>query len=380
MGRLTAHRILATALAFVLVAAIGPVRPAHAQTRDDDLLQLDDDALRADGWQFRDEAFEPGSVAGGILAVTAGSVFHGAGHLFVGDEGTWVPLVLAELTSIAFVAAGVTLAAQNPNTAVEPLGEALAVTGVSTFVASWAIDVLGAFKGTGSELPKNTVDPRGLSAEVMYSVLVVNGTSPRNIASLSVPLRTTRLHLVPTGEVSTELAIVRGALDVEWREPLTDRGTTTIGLGVTAAEEWFSTDHVGRSRGEVRAVARLDIGEVFPHLGGLIWQNHVGLAADWWSFAADGYARFRAANRTVTVPAGFLMTMNVNPGVNLTGGYEHRRDEWVGAIGRHAGYLWGRIRVTPRGRIGLDLRLDIGAHVRAWAGLRWSLAGGRDAR
>lgn len=374
MVALTLRRLAATVVALV-VATTGGV-DALAQTDDSEVTGLDDAALRADGWQFREETFVPGSIAGGTLALTAGTLFHGVGHLFVGDDGTWIPLLLGEAASLALVAGGATLAANQPDTALEPLGEVLVVAGVSTFMATWAADVLGTFKGTGSELPKNTMIPRGLSAEVHYSVLIANGDTARNLATLSLPLRSRRLHVVPTGEVSTELAILRGALEVAWHEPLTRRETTTIGLALFAAEERFSTDGVGRSRGEARLVTRLDVGELFPHLGGLIWQNHVGLAADWWSFDAERNARFRAANRVVSVPAGFLMSMNVNPGVNLTGGYEHRRDEWVGAMGRHAGYLWGRVRVTPRGRVGLDLRLDLGAHIRAHAGLRWSLAGG----
>lgn len=362
--------LVCCALVLLLSAA------AHAQS---DPRALDDDELAADGWDFRERPSTPGSVGAGVLAITAGSVVHGAGHMALGDRPSWLRLLIGEAIGVVAFGAGTAVDATTDGDGGEVVGAALQTAGASMFIATWLADVVGAFKGTGTKLANNTREVSGLSLELFYSALVADGVEASNLATVSLPLVTRRLVVTPTVEADAALDYRHVTADVAWRQHFTWRPLTWVELAAVGVEEYIDSAGVGRNEVGARLGFSLDVGDVIPHVRGLVWRNHVGVSASWLYFDSDARRRFVGDQGLLRVPWGFRLDMNLNRSVNLGLGYEGPDDRLVGAASPRFGRAIGRVAVVPRNRIGVELRLEQGAFTRLWAGLRWQLVAGRAA-
>lgn len=138
-------RLLLAALLAAAPAAGAPARPETVE------------AAIAEGYAPRPEDEPAGSVLGGLLALGPGLLVHGAGHYYVGERGTALKLLIAELAGIALVVAGQLIDHYtNEAGALGATSQALTHAGVVLFVGSWGADVLGAFKGADPFEPDTT--------------------------------------------------------------------------------------------------------------------------------------------------------------------------------------------------------------------------------
>lgn len=363
---------LAPLATLALVACLAA--PAAAQV---DPRTLADDDLAGQGWEFRERPSTPGSVGAGVLALTAGSVVHGAGHMALADRRSWLHLLVGEVIGVVAFGTGTAVDAATDGDGGEIAGAALQTAGASLFIATWIADVVGAFKGTGTKLATNTRELPGLNLEVFYSALVADGIDASNLATVSLPLVTRRLVVTPTVEADATLDYRHLSADVAWRQHFTWRPLTWFEVAAIGVEEYVDSAGFGRNEVGGRVGFSLDVGDVLPHVRGLVWRNHVGVASSWLYFDSDGRRRFVRDQQQLRVPWGFRLDMNVNRSVNMGVGYEGPDDRLVGSASSRFGRAIGRVAVVPRNRIGVELRLEQGAFTRLWAGLRWQLIAAR---
>lgn len=376
MSRGDARGLRASLAAFALAVFVGLVglAPAAAQTGPA-APERTDDELRDDGWVFDEESARPGSIRGGVMALTLGTAWHGAGHAVVGDRRTSQRLFAAQGIGVGVAAGGLllrTLGDTSPEARTS--ATAMMVTGGSLFAASWVADVVGAFKGTAAPLPPNSDELEGVTVEGYFTTLVEDGLELNNILVARVPVVAERWRLRPEAEIGLDVGYRRFAMRAGWRAPFgAEVSGSFVEIGAIGADENTVAHGYGRTHLAGGATLNLDVGDAFPHLRGLEWQHRVEVAVDYAYFDSDSDRRFDGANRTVHVPVEMGVGFNANQGVHLGFGYRHRRDTLVGMSGTRVGSFWGRLGILPRNRIGVDLMIEQGAYTRAWFGLHWAL-------
>ncbi|TVQ95531.1 MAG: hypothetical protein EA398_17250 [Deltaproteobacteria bacterium] len=330
--------------------------------------------LRAAGWTFIDEDARPGTAVAGLTAGTAGLVVHGLGHWMIGDPDTALLLFLGQGVSIAVFATGIAMRRIAPrSTGLAGASDALAVGAGGLFAATWAGDVVGSFRGTGSPAAFPAFTPDGASLELAFSRLFAQGMHVRDHGVIAVPLRWSRLRIHPELHADTRFDYRRAQLAIGWRIPL-DR-LSSLELRALGDDEWQRASSAGRTRLGGESVMRLDAGTVVSHLTGLVWELRVGVMADALALeSVQGGRRMTADLLRITVPSETALELAVNPVVHLSAGYRHRDDLLVGTWGDQLGVFWGRLGIVPRNRIGAEVLLEQGAFFRAQLGLRWVFA------
>ena len=369
------------ALALALVSSVWSVaagaqpapEPARAPLEQEDPTTWSDAELEAAGWRYSRQRANPGSPGAGVFALTLGLPVHGSGHFLVRDRRTAWRLLAMQGASLGIFASGATMWHLSDGAGARVTASTLQAFGASVFVASWLADVLGATKGSGADLPTNTYRAEGLSASFGFATLIGEGAPATTTLRLALPFEARRFVLRPDVEVGTDLDAQRFGLYAGWRVPTSKRPSSFVEFGAGGVDEWFGDAQIGRT--QVRATVRwsYDFGDGFRHLANLVWVNDVSVAADYAMLRPND--RFRASQRSVHVPFGFLIHTNLDQGVNLALGYRHDRDRWVGTLGRRAGTITARLGIVPRNRLGIELEGEQGAYTRAVIGLRYVIAG-----
>lgn len=369
-------RSLISALAALLVALASLPASAQVGARPDP-TRLDDGALAEEGWSFSPERTSPGSPGAGLVALTGGSLWHGVGHLMVDDRRSSLRLLAMEGVAVAAFAGGTLARRLGDGPAIREAGATIQVAATSVFAASWIADVLGATKGGGSDLPENTRRLDGLAAEAYFASLLGGANTVTNAVVLRLPWEARRGALVPYAELGGDLAYTRLGVLGGVRFPLGAREDSWLQLGGGGEETRDREAGTGRTQLRAQAHLSLDLGEWFPHLRGLVWENDLSLAVDHLLLESDGLRRFRADTRTWNVPYGFALHVNVDRVVNLGIGYRRDHDALVGDLGRRVGQLVGRLSIVPRNRLGIELEGQQGASTRILLGLRYVFFGQR---
>lgn len=343
-------------------------------------MDQDDEALAEEGWEFTPDRSRPGNAAAGVMALTLGSVWHGAGHALAGDRVSANRLLASQGVGVAALTAGVAIRhAGDESPTARSIGTAMMVGGGSIFVAGWLADVIGSFKGTGADLPSNTSEIRGATLEAYFTPLVERGLDINSFVVLRTPVIATRWVFEPGVELSTDIAYRRVGASGGHRVRFGPLDRSYAEFGASGYDERQTQQGWGRTELASHTEIGLDLGAVFPHLTGLRWTNRIEFAVDHHFFEHDGNRRFRDQNRRVTLPVEMALGFNADQGVHIGMAYRHRNDTLVGMAGRRIGSFEGRLGILPRNRIGVDLRLEQGAYTRAWFGLQWLLSGRRGA-
>jgi hypothetical protein len=333
---------------------------------------LSDEELRRDGWEFSVERGQPGSPTAGLFALTLGSFVHGSGHLLVDDRPTWRRLFVAQGISLAMFASGTLAHRRAESVPLRQAGGVMQTLGASLFVASWIADVLGATKGTGADLPRNTYRPFGFSVYGGFGLLLGQGSPVTNTMLISAPWEGRRFVLTPHAELGTDLQFRRFGLYAGYRAELSKRPNSFLEFGAGGFDEYSRAARSGRTQMRVTTRLSLDLGDIFRHLTNLVWETDVSLALDHYTFESNVRRRFDKRARVWHAPVGFVMHVDVQRGVNLALGYRHDRDLLVGAMGRNAGVLIGRLGIVPRNGIGIELEGQRGAFTRVLLGIRFT--------
>lgn len=358
-----------------------PVQPAEAPpplarpTRAVELEAMGEAALREQGWVFDARTIQQGSATGVLLALSAGSLWHGFGHFWIGDRTTARRLAALEGIGVAMLLSGWAMqAGGGGRDGWQAGGRALVVPGAGAFLVSWLADGLGTLKGTADGLPTNSAEVPGLSVEVLYSLIPDRSLGTTNFGVVRLPLYLSRWVLVPEAELATDLDLIGLGVYGGHRWPLSRRFPQAfLETGAGVRDEVVRSSRSGRTLVGGRLMMSWDMGALASHLDGLVWRTAIEGVMETQTFGSGGWQRLVADQRQWHVPVEFSAGANVGTGIHLSAGYRMRRDTLVGAASSRFGSVWGRASFAPVGRLGFELMLERGAFSRVWLGLRWVL-------
>lgn len=333
---------------------------------------LDDEQLRASGWEFREQSFRRGSPLAGFAALTAGIPFHGVGHLLVGDNDAMFRLLISEVVALGVTGIGTLMRNAAPQrNGVWAAGAALQVSGLSVFAAGWLTDVVGSFKGTTVPLPANSIDFEGMAADLHYTMLFSDEVDITSVGVVGFQFRSNRFFIRPEFSFGPGDNYYRGSLFAEYRHPLKLGENSYFTVWGEAGEEFVASNDWGREILLGGVGLSLDMGDVLEHTRGLVWKLRVGAGIQSFHYASQNHRLFLRRNIRVMLPVETSMAMNLNRGLNVEVGYRHRPDELVGSLSRFGGALYQQLTVLPINRLGISIRLEEGAYFRLWAGVRY---------
>lgn len=354
------------------IDALGRPDWGFSRRDEEEPWMLDDSQLRASGWEFRDQSFRRGSPLAGFTALTAGIPFHGVGHLMVGDNDAMFRLLISEVVALGVTGVGTLMRnAATRRNGVWATGAALQVSGLSVFAAGWLADVVGSFKGTTVPLPTNSIDFQGIAADVHYTILFSDEVDVTSVGVVGFQFGSERVFIRPQFSFGPADNYYRGSLFAEYRHPLKLGENTYVTVWGEVGEEFVASNGWGREILLGGLGLSVDLGDILDHTRGLVWKLRVGAGVQSFHYASQGHRLFLRRNIRVMLPVETSMAMNLNRGLNVEIGYQHRPDELVGALSRFGGALYQQFTVLPIDRLGISIRLEEGAYFRLWAGVRY---------
>ncbi len=348
--------------------------PFYMPPTEDDPWTLQDDQLRASGWQFEDRQFRRGSAAAGLAAMTAGLPFHGVGHLIVGDNEAMFRLLVSEVLSLGVMGVGTLMrTGATRHNGLWAGGAMLQVAGASAFGAGWITDIVGSFKGTTVPLPANSSWMEGMAVDMHYTLLFSGEIDVSSVGVVGFQWRTKRFFIRPEFSFDFDGGYYRANLQGDYAIPLGFGQNTYALLWSELSEEIVSRSHWGREVLLGGVGLRLDVGDLFEHIRGLVWELRLGAGVEAFHHQAQNHRLFLRRNIRVMLPVQTSITMNLNRGVNVEVGYRHRPDDLVGTLTRYGGTLSQQLTVLPVRQLEIAIRLEEGAYFRLWVGLRYYL-------
>ncbi|MEE2757749.1 MAG: hypothetical protein VYA30_13925 [Myxococcota bacterium] len=171
------------------------------------------EAAEQQGYTGRPEDLKPGSLLGGSIAVFPGVVFHGLGHIYTEDYGVALSLFAVEILGIGMMTASQVLNSKyGGSSKTAPAEQALSHVGFILFMASWAADVIGSYKGSA---PFTILDKRadGTRLGIRYRFAENPLNRFRHHFVLSVSFETHRLSIQPW--LDLEASLERRELGIE---------------------------------------------------------------------------------------------------------------------------------------------------------------------
>lgn len=338
--------------------------------------ELDENELEAQGWEVSDEVFRPGDAWGGLLALTGGLVVHGAGHFFVRDVDYGVRLLASELIALTAFTVGTLLTTRvgDRSDGAYYTGAALQVAGGGLFFWGYLGDVIGTFKSTTVRLPSATDRPMGFSGQLLYSSVFGSTVAIGSIGELDLAWLSERLEV----ELHTEYAPVPGfygvLLRAGYRLPVGKLPRTALVVEGVFGEEAARGHGWGRDRVAAGVHVTVDMGEILPHVQGLLWKLRVLGWTDFYFYETEGWRRLRAANLKWHVPIETGIGMNVNQGIYIETGYRHRSDLLIGGLFESGGAFYQRFSILPIDAFGIEAEIEEGEYFRLHVGIRWQLS------
>ncbi len=181
------------ALLVAMIGALLAASPLGAQQTPADqpleerprLQDMTDEQLRRYGFEWEVQSSLSGSAMAGVLAIVPGSIFHGLGHFYLGDQSTGWSLIAAESLGLGLVGVGILMvAASDDSVLVEELGVGVVQIGGVLIGTSWLVDVLGSIRGSKDPLPDPVVYSELLRTEVGFRFVDSDDVEALNLLEL----------------------------------------------------------------------------------------------------------------------------------------------------------------------------------------------------
>ena len=330
---------------------------------------LDRDELAASGFEFGQDSDAADTSTALMLAVSAGSVVHGIGHLHLGDSRTGLFLLGMEGVGAVLMgsAAGYYALTGGETAAAAFFAPALQL-GAAAFVFSYLLDVVGTLQ-SDQRLDRNTHDSRGIGFRARYGLFNAVGFPLRHLidASLLADIGGLYASAATTHDVALDAASYRGRAGVR---PVRGRTDLTF-LSVEAGGEFFEYQADGefaRISADGRIGGSLQMGEWFSQLDQVALQGEIGFGYRWYQLAPTGSSTFELAVARPYIPFAAGASMNVSERLSVTGGYATSDSSWVPPLHRLLGipYIAFVYRSSEYGDV--SLRAEIGDGFGLWLG------------
>lgn len=352
------------------LAVTGYVNGAPAvwgQTRPEEGLGgMTDAQLSDEGWTFEEQGSSPGSVVGGILAMTVGTAAHGLGHIYAGDTRTGRILAISEgvslvMIGLSFLAEGLS----HSDGSLAPLYEPLLPLGGSLFATTWLLDVIGTFKGTAVTFSEQSRPSFELAMSAGYTHSAIQGMATFNSAQGEVRLDIWPFYLYPRGSYAVDESVSNYGASTGLRFGVGRRARSFVFFELEAMRHLF--DDLGFNYWSLAAMVGLsfDVGEVFPHLDGLVFRNTLGAGTQRHRFSFNPDGPVTATNFLVLETA---LAATPTAGLLVEVGYQERPDEVIGGVSQGIGAFFAMLSYAVSDRSDLYLSGAVGHGLQMTAG------------
>lgn len=358
----------------VLLAAVHPPPVRAADPDQATPWLLSEEELEAAGWQYGEAERQSGSVIGGILATTVGAVVHGVGHLYAGDTRTGTTLLISESVGLGLFAGGLlTQALSDSDGGLSNVYRPLLALGGSLFLTTWLLDVLGTFKGTDISLPERAtaLDRLGLAAG--YSHLFQASGPLRSSLTLEANIDFGWLFAQPRGRVGLDqdLLSLGGAVGLRFgfgRRPYSFFDLRLEGDEVILDDQGYAYESLVISLG-----VSLDLGDLFAHLDGLVYQNRLGFGTQLYRFRFDRSAPLNANNTVGLLLVQANLNARILDNLVLDLGYIQRPDSLVANLSHTVGSFFATMTYELPARLEWFLAGQAGSGFQVISGLAFTL-------
>lgn len=348
----------------------GPGRLAPADRGSGRTLELlDREELAADGFEFGQDSDAADTSTALMLAVSAGVVAHGIGHLHLGDRRTGLFLLGMEGAAALLMgsAAGYYALTDGETAAAAFFAPALQL-GAAAFVFSYLLDVIGTLQHD-QRLERTTHDSRGIGFRARYGLFNAVGLPLRHLidASLLADIGGFYAHAATTHDIALDAASYRGRAGVR---PIRGRTDLTF-VSIEAGGEFFEYQADGefaRISADGRIGGSVQMGEWFAQLDQVALEAEIGFGYRWYQLAPTGSATFELAVSRPYVPFAAGASMNVSERLSVRGGYATSDSSWVSPLHRLLGIPFVAFVYRSSDYGDVSLRAELGDGFGLWLG------------
>jgi hypothetical protein len=234
--------------------------------------------------------------------------------------------------------------------------------------------VIGTFKSTTVRLPEPTDRATGFTGQLLYSSVFASPTAIGSIAELGVSWHGERFEVDGRGEYAPAARFYHGSTRLGYRIPVGREDRTALAIEAIAGEEAALEYGWGRDRLAIGISSTIDMGELLPHVRGLLWKFRVLGWTDFYFYDSQDYRRFRAENVEWHLPVETGFGMNVNQGIYIELGYRHRTDLLIGSLFDSGGAFYQRFSILPIEAFGIEFEMEEAEYFRLHVGIRWQLS------
>lgn len=289
-----------------------------------------DEALKAENWETRDVKANSGTVKCGLWAILVSTVWRGYGHYCIDDDSSHYKLLIMEGASLGMIASSFLLGAlSKDDKATSGLWKSLFHYGVTLFVASYLIDIIGTFKGDTFNFAENHIDPFGHSVDMQLRWI------PSNDFNLGLQLgyhyRHPRFWVNPYGYVDI-ISLSQYSLGVDWGVALwyAERKHTYVAIAMDSKYEDHFDDDYRLLKLLPYIEFSLDLGTWFDHLAEFRFINRLGIGVSLYDFKFGKSSPFRDHDTLLVLESG--LNLNVIKDFNVAVIYRYRSDYVVGQL------------------------------------------------
>jgi hypothetical protein len=349
-------------LLLLTLAARASAQPREAPWR------LTAEQLRDEGWEF-ERGGSVGSPVAGVLALTLGSVVHGVGHLYAGDERTGRALLIAEGVSVGLLATGLLLdVLTDSEGALAPVYRTFIGLGAGLFVATWLLDVIGSFKGGRADLPHHMGTLTDIRLQAGYRHLFRAGLGLTNVTDLRVYADLGAFYLHPRGQLGIDRGYGSFGTSAGLRFALGRRVLSVLDIQLDFDETIFGDDGFAYESIMASVGLSVDLGDAFAHLDGIVYANRLGFGAQLFRFDFDGAGPLNGDSVVSMWVVETSLSMNVADPLLLEVGYAQRPDTLVGNVSAGVGSFFGRVTWAFARAFDLELAAHVGRGIDVFAG------------
>ncbi|MCA9563211.1 MAG: hypothetical protein KC561_06970 [Myxococcales bacterium] len=358
-------KALALCCAITLLSA-NPTSAWTQNQQEDRLRTMSEDELEEDGWVYQGEESELGSLGGGLMALTVGSVAHGVGHLFAQDKRTGWSLFIGEiigagLMGAALLARGIT----NNDGGWAVLYESFFPLGAGLFAITWVLDIVGTFGGSTSNFRESLRSTNQLGIASQYTFYRVEGLPLSHAGTLRINFDFWPFYAYPYASLGVDENFLGVGAILGVRFGFGRREHTYAFFELQAEQNSF--DDIGFSYWTAlgNIGVSLDVGDFFNHMDGLLIRAFVGGGAQFFSF---DFPDAGDSNPNSLLSTGVSMGTNPTERFMFEVGYIERPDALVGHISQNVGSFFATLTFAPSSNIDIYLDARAGRGTQLFAG------------
>ena len=367
----------AGASVLVFFATVCLAHPVVAQPfREQEPWEMDEEELEEAGWYSEDTDTHPGSLSDGLLALTLGTIVHGIGHYNAGDVRTGDQLLRSEGIALGAFGIGVLVTELTNNDGnLAFLDGFFTVFGASLFVASWLVDVIGTFKGSGTDFPPNSRSLSQISASAAYSHLVDVGFPMENALNVQIRLDSGDLYLYPRSLIGINHGYFSVGAATGFRFGLGRRLLSFFQLQLEGDEVVFDELGFAFEAIVVSTGFSVDLGDFSAHLDGLVYHYDVGLGAQFFRFDFEERLNISSSEddsqTLLVVDTG--LSANLADELRLDFGYLQRPEQVFGNLSHDFGAFFATLTYTLSTELDFYLDARLGGGFQIFAGTTFFL-------